>query len=171
MGRVLVGLEGLDRALRERPWHPLLGPASLHASLIEGGQELSTYPDRCRLRVERRTLPDETVDSVEAEIRELAAGIDATVASFFSRQPLETPRDAAVVRTLSTAAAGVLGSEPELTGVPFWTDAGLIGEAGIPVAVFGPAGEGAHAEVEWVDLPSLESLTQILLETARAFCA
>src|SRR5919198_2111559 len=66
MGPVLVGLAELDKRLRaERDRHPLLGGASVHASLIEGGQELSTYPARCVLTIERRTLPGETVDHVE----------------------------------------------------------------------------------------------------------
>ena len=50
MGRVLAGLDALDRELQSRPPHPLLGTASLHASLIDGGHELSSYPDRCHLR-------------------------------------------------------------------------------------------------------------------------
>ena len=55
MGRVLAGLDALDRELQSRAPHALLGTASLHASLIEGGRELSSYPDRCHLQMERRT--------------------------------------------------------------------------------------------------------------------
>ena len=59
MGRVLNGLDALDRDLQAGPPHALLGTASLHASLIEGGRELSSYPDRCHLQMERRTIPGE----------------------------------------------------------------------------------------------------------------
>ncbi len=41
MGRVLTELDALDRTLQSRGPHPLLGTASLHASLIHGGRELS----------------------------------------------------------------------------------------------------------------------------------
>ena len=59
MGRVLAQLEELNAKLRRGFAHPLLGSPSLHASLIAGGQELSSYPDRCTLRMERRTIPGE----------------------------------------------------------------------------------------------------------------
>ncbi len=45
---------------------------SLHASLIEGGQEFSSYPERCLLTGERRTLPGETIAEVERELRAAA---------------------------------------------------------------------------------------------------
>ena len=62
MGRVLSGLEAIDRGLQSGRRHPRLGTASLHASTITGGRELSSYPDRCTLQVERRTLPGEPED-------------------------------------------------------------------------------------------------------------
>jgi acetylornithine deacetylase len=168
MGSILVGLERLDQGLAERPPHALLGRASVHASLIEGGTELSTYPDRCVVKVERRTLPGETVSAIEAELRALADG--AEVSPFFSREPLETPSDAPIVQLASRCAADVLGSAPELVGVPFWTDAALLAAAGIPTVVFGPRGEGAHADVEWVELDDLERLAQILVATTAELC-
>jgi acetylornithine deacetylase len=58
----------------------------------------------------------------------------------------------------------------ELVGAPFWTDAALIAAAGIPTVLFGPIGEGAHAEVEWVDLASLERLHDAVLQVARDWC-
>jgi acetylornithine deacetylase len=170
MGPVLVGLERLDAELAERPPHPLLGRASVHASLIEGGTELSTYPDRCLVKVERRTLPGETVEAVEAEVRELAPD-GAAVAASFSREPLETPRDSPVVELVSRCAERVLGAAPEVVGMPFWTDAALLAAAGIPTVLFGPRGEGAHADVEWVDLDSVEQLAEILLAAVADFCS
>jgi acetylornithine deacetylase len=164
MGPALAALGGLDASLRaDDRAHPLLGGASLHASLIKGGQELSTYPDRCVLKVERRTLPGETVAEVEQELRCIAHG--ATVKALFARDPLETPRDAPIVELVAKHAG-----DPEIVGVPFWTDAALFASAGIPTVVFGPAGEGAHADAEWIDLESLDRTAEILLATVREFC-
>ena len=67
MGHVLVALDAHDRAMRARPTHDLLGSGSLHASIISGGEEISMYPAHCKLLVERRTIPGESKDSVEAE--------------------------------------------------------------------------------------------------------
>src|SRR5262249_54169972 len=80
MGHVLVGIEELDRRLRTSAGHPRVGPGSAHASLIEGGQEYSSYPARCLLQAERRTIPGETPELAEVEIREIlgaAAHADA----------------------------------------------------------------------------------------------
>ncbi|CAN5727419.1 ArgE/DapE family deacylase [soil metagenome] len=170
MGPPLVALAELDRHLEEEgEVHPLLGRASVHASLIEGGQELSTYPDRCLLKVERRTLPGETVELVESELAKVAPG--AAVESTFSRDPLETPPDSPIVELLARKATDVLGAPPELIGVPFWTDAALFAATAVPTVVFGPGCEGAHAEVEWVDLEHVERLVEILLAVATEFCA
>ncbi|MDQ3670805.1 MAG: ArgE/DapE family deacylase [Actinomycetota bacterium] len=177
MGHVLVGLEELDRTLRATPTHRLLGSGSLHASLIEGGRELSTYPDRCLLQVERRTIPGETPDSVAAEVRAVVAHAAARdpelrvdVRVTFVREPFEVAEEEAIVQAITTAARTALASEPEPIGVPFWTDAGVFAAAGLPTVLFGPAGEGAHAAVEWVDLESVERLADALLAVAEDFC-
>jgi acetylornithine deacetylase len=163
MGPSLVALQELDDRLAAGATHPLLGRASVHASLIEGGTELSTYPARCVVKLERRTLPGESVAGVEAELRAVADG--AAVRSFFAREPLETPRDADIVQVLSRHAGGA-----EVVGVPFWTDAALFAAAGIPTVVFGPSGDGLHTETEWVDLESVDRVREILLATVTDFC-
>jgi acetylornithine deacetylase len=170
MGPVLTSLGDLDESLRAaRKPHPLLGGASVHASLIEGGTELSTYPGRCVLVVERRTVPGETVEQVEEELREIAG--EASVRTLFVREPMETPRDAPIVEALSRNARPLLGGPPEIVGVPYWTDAALFAAAGIPSVVFGPGGEGAHAETEWVELADVERTAEIVLTTAAEFCS
>jgi acetylornithine deacetylase len=69
-GPVLTALADLSERLRGRV-HPRLGHGFVHASIIDGGREESTIPDRCTLTVERRTLPGETVEAVERDIAEL----------------------------------------------------------------------------------------------------
>ena len=148
MGRVLVGIDALAADLAARPPHPLLGNGSVHASLIEGGRELSTYPDRCLLQLERRTLPGETREVVEAE---LAAILDAIVAddptfeagtrTTLVRPWLETSPDAEIVQAMDAA----LGGGAEVIGVPYWADSAIIADSGIPTVICGPGGAGAHA--------------------------
>ncbi|MBD0290339.1 MAG: ArgE/DapE family deacylase [Thermoleophilia bacterium] len=178
MGGVLTGLGDLDRMLRARPTHPLLGSGSVHASLIEGGTELSTYPDRCLLGLERRTVPGETPPAVEREVREIVqrAGAGegspaADVRVTFAREPFEVDAGADVVAAVSRAAAAGDGGEPDRVGVPFWTDAAVLADAGIPTVLFGPAGEGAHADVEWVDVHSAARCAEVYLAVARELCA
>jgi acetylornithine deacetylase len=163
MGHVLVALEELDRRLQVGRRHPLIGSGSLHASLIEGGQEFSSYPERCLLTGERRTLPGETAGEIEADLR--AAAGDADVRLLVSREPFEIDERHELVRTVGTAAhtGGVVG-------LPFWTDAALVAAAGIPTVLFGPAGAGAHAAVEWVDVDSLERCREVYLAAATVLC-
>jgi acetylornithine deacetylase len=166
MGRVLVGLEALDLALRERDGHPLLGSGSVHASTIEGGRELSTYPEHCLLRAERRTLPGESQADVEAEARDLLGELEGSARVTFFREPFEVSEDEEIVRLVSGHAGG-----PELVGVPFWADSALFAAAGMPAVLFGPRGEGAHAAVEWVDVESAERCAGVYTAVAREFCA
>ena len=177
-GRVLVGIEELDRKLRAGSTHRYLGTGSLHASLIEGGQEFSSYPARCLLQAERRTLPGETRTLAEGELREIVAraGVGdpdfrADVRAPISREPFEIAEDTEIVEAVRRHATAVLGVTPETVGVPFWADSALLAEAGIPTVVFGPLGAGLHSEVEWVDVASLEACREIYLAVALELCA
>lgn len=178
MGKVLVGLDELDRSLRSTPSHRLLGSGSVHASLIEGGQELSSYPRHCVMSVERRTVPGETLQKVEAEIPgmfERIAASDptfrATVKTSIVRDPFEVSMDEPIVRTLLGKATTIRGQEPAEIGQTGWMDSSLLAAAGIPTVVFGPGGEGAHAVVEWSNLEHVERCAEILAAVAEEFCA
>jgi acetylornithine deacetylase len=178
MGKVLMEIEKLDQTLRANPTHPLLGSGSLHASLIQGGQELSSYPERCLLSAERRTLPGETPQSVEAEfvqivedLRRTDPSFDAIIRRGIDRSPLETREDAEIVQALQAASVRVLNEPRQIAGVQFWTDAAVLSADGISSVLFGPSGSGAHAVEEWVDLSSVKTCAEIYLETARNFCS
>jgi len=177
MAKVLNGLEELDHTLRTSPSHPLLKSGSVHASLIEGGQELSTYPDHCSLRIERRTIPGETQERVEAEIQRIFDRIaasdpafKATLRTILVRDPFEVHEDEYIVQLVRNQAGRVLGSEPAMTSGTGWMDAALLAAAGIPTVVFGPGGAGAHAVVEWADLEQVELCAEILLSVIEEFC-
>ena len=178
MGKVLTELEKLDQKLRSNATHPLLGSGSLHASLITGGQELSSYPERCILSAERRTLPGETPQAVEAEFLQIVQELQRADSSFkavvrrgIDRFPLETSEGAEIVKAIQSASSKVLHHPASIAGVQFWTDAAVLSAAGIPSVLFGPAGSGAHAVEEWVDLASVKACSEIYLETAMNFCA
>jgi acetylornithine deacetylase len=176
-GKFLTALEAWGHRLRARPVHPRLGAGSVHASLIEGGQEWSSYPAECRIKIERRTVPGETGASVAAEIRAILAEIAAADPAFraeliagLERPPFEIAEDAPIVATLRDAAAARLGRPPAWRGEPFWTDCAILQAAGIPCVMFGADGGGAHAAEEWAEERSVEALAEILYETARGFC-
>ena len=172
IGRVVAALEEFDRTELRRRVHPRVGPASLHCALVEGGTGLSTYASECRLKVERRTLPGETPDQVRDELETVVrnAGEDATVETFFSRDPLTCDPQARIVSCVRDAVTEVVGQKPRETGVAYWMDAAVFGAAGIPTVNYGPSGAGAHEAVEWVDVPSVARLADVLVAAVRRFC-
>ena len=114
-GPVITALERYTERLAGRS-HPLLGAGLLHASLIEGGSEMATLPDRCLLSVERRTLPGETPEGVLAEIEAVLdacrAADPALVASArvtLARDPFEIAADDPFVALVRGATARVTG--------------------------------------------------------------
>ncbi|HEX9580433.1 MAG TPA: ArgE/DapE family deacylase [Gemmatimonadales bacterium] len=177
MGRVLAGLAALEAELRRRPSHPLVGAPSLHAAQIFGGTARSVYAAHCKLTVERRTVPGETEEGVLAEVQAILERVAAADPAFrgsctatLARGPFEVARDAEIVRTVATAAQRVLGRSPALGGQTPWMDAALLAAAGVETVVFGPAGTGAHAAEEWVDVDSVVSCAQVLAESVLAYC-
>lgn len=177
MGRILAELGALNRRLLAAPTHPLLGSGTLHASLISGGQELSSYPERCLLQLERRTVPGETPEAVAAEVEAILAGlapadpgVRAVVRRGVDRGPMSTPADAPVPALIRRIGEELLGRPVTVAGVPYWTDAASLAEAGIPAVLFGPSGAGAHAAEEWVDLESVRQCVAIYSRVIAAYC-
>ena len=176
LGRVLARLEALDRELQRRPAHPLVGTGSLHASLVEGGQELSSYPERAVMQMERRLRPGEAESSAIQEVREILEALgreDATfraeAAAMFSRPAYELPAGHELPMALSAAAAAN-GREAPMVGASFWADSGVLGQAGIPSVLFGPGGAGLHSAEEYVVVEDVRRCRDVLAETARRFC-
>ena len=176
MGRVLARLEAVDAAFAAGPAHPRLGRASLHASTIHGGQALSVYPDGCTLQLERRTVTGEPSDvglaeaqSILASLRGEDAVFDASAHQLLTRPPHEIPDDHPVCRELGRALRRRdLDAAP--TAMSFWTDAAILGRAGIPAVLFGPTGAGLHGAEEYVEIDSVRMCRDVLVETIRAFC-
>jgi acetylornithine deacetylase len=175
MGRVLHELEALDRSLQAGRSHALLGSASLHASLIEGGRELSSYPDRCALQIERRTIPGEAAGSAGREVENILSRLRTQDAEFkaasrvmFHRSPYEIDADHELPALLASSAA-TAGVTAPIIGMSFWTDAAILGDAGIPSVLFGPAGSGLHSLEEWVEIDSVMKCRDALINLARVF--
>lgn len=176
-GLVLAELDRLEQETLGRNTHPLLGHGSLHASLIEGGIGMSTYPDRCTFRIERRTLPGETAQDAVREVRsaiawaqdrrpELVAEVRLTLAQGASDVAISSP----IVQSLEEAITES-GESARIEGMSAWTDAALLNEAGIPAICFGPGDISlAHSAEEWVSVSEIERATDVLARFASRWC-
>lgn len=176
-GLVLRALDEFRGRLEGARAHPLLGRGTVRVSMIRGGEDAATVASSCILTIERRTLPGETPDAVEAELRAILEDLGRTVPDFgfaltriVARGAFEAEPEWPIVRALSENAERVLGARPTRRGEPFWTDAGLILEAGIPCLLLGVDGGGAHADTEWATVESVHRLTDIFAGTITDFC-
>jgi acetylornithine deacetylase len=177
MGRVLALLETRDRELQAAKPDAIQGTGSLHASIIAGGRELSSYPDRCTLVYERRTVGSEDERVVEAEARAIVDRLSqadpefqATVRLTGHRAPYCLDAAHPLARTLGDALARA-GRPNAPVGMTFWTDAGILGGAGIPTLLFGPGGAGLHSTTEYVTLDDVYTCRDVLVDVASRLTA
>ena len=174
MGRFLVALEVRDRELRARPPVPFQGTGSMHASIVRGGHELSSYPAECTLQMERRTVSREDEASVTRELEYLLARIRHDDPDFVAFANVTAYRPAYRIdaaHALPVALGGALakaGLSSEPTGMSFWTDAAILAGAGIPSVLFGPGGAGLHSREEYVIVEDVRVCRDVLVETVRA---
>jgi acetylornithine deacetylase len=173
MARVLLELDAKDRELQARPPSEHQGTASLHASIISGGRELSVYPDRCVLQIERRTVTGEEDSVIVREINSILESLHAADHAFHadarlmtSRPPYRLNPAEPLPRALGAALASRgLSSAP--VGMSFWTDAAVLAGAGIPSVLFGPGGAGLHSIEEYVNLDDVDVCRDVLIDTIR----
>jgi acetylornithine deacetylase len=176
-GFLLTELDRLEQTRHAGPTHPLLGRGSLHASKIQGGVGMSTYPERCSLAIERRTIPGESVEKATREITDACARVksdhpqfDASVTLNTAQLPSDVPVDAPIVKRLAGAVERE-GIPVSIEGLSAWTDAALLNEAGIPTVCFGPGDISlAHAAEEYVPVDDIEGATKVLARVVREWC-
>jgi acetylornithine deacetylase len=173
-GLFLAELDELDSTELPRKTHELLGRGSVHASLIDGGSGLSTYPDECVLTIERRTLPGQSASDVEDEARALCdrvrsrtPNLDVSIRLITAQSPSDVSRDAPIVRSLASALE-TEGAAVNIEGMSAWTDAAILNDAGIPSVCFGPGDiRLAHAPEEFVPTSEIDTATAVLTRVAR----
>jgi acetylornithine deacetylase len=174
---VLSELEAFERTRMAGVRHPLLGRGSLHASTISGGVGMSTYPERCSLSIERRTLPGESADLAVREIKAACSRVkaehpdlDATVTLNTAQLPSDVPVDSDIVRRLARAIESE-GLEVRIEGLSAWTEAALLNAAGIPAICFGPGDIAlAHSAEEFVPVAEIEQATRVLTRVVSEWC-
>lgn len=178
MGKVLAAVDELGRRYLAEKGHPLVGPRSIHGSLIQGGRELSTYPDHCTAQFERRTLPGENPAVIADELKEICAAIGAADSDFKARVTLGLTRNGyevdgkeKIVKALASAVKAVADREARYAGSAAWFDSAILGAAGIPTVIFGPDGVGAHSAEEWVSLSSVVKGAEALAAAIVKLCA
>ncbi len=172
MAHVITRLHELDE--REFAAHPdpLNGRTVFHTGTISGGTDYATYPNRVVLGIEIGSQPGETLDNrvqdIEAifsEVREIFPNFRGEVDVKLNRNPFVGKGFEPLLTAMSNASMRVRGEPMRTMGENAWTDAALLQEAGIPTLLVGPAGGNYHAEDEWVSIPEVVEMTEILYHT------
>lgn len=174
---LMAELDAYSRETLTTRTHPLLGHASLHAGVISGGSGISTYPERCDLSLERRTLPGERGSDFAGEIEAAATRVRARVADFRAdvragliQEANDVPVDHPIVTAL-LAATAAHGAAAPVEGLSCWTDAALLTAAGIPAICYGPGDIAlAHAAEEYVVLSEITRATNVLTSLIIDWC-
>lgn len=160
------------------PMDDVLGQASMHCGLIHGGEEPSSYPGKCTLTLEFRTIPAQTGQCILDTLSSMLQAIAQENPRFqyneprviMSRPTAKLASDHPLVQKAVACAKPVYGFEPTVSSVPFWCDAALLADAGIPSIVFGPSGAGLHSREEWVEVSSLQQTEKIFIDLIRDYC-
>ena len=152
-------------ALRKRA-HPLLGHPTINVGSIAGGSQPNIVPDRCRISIDRRTIPGETEARVRREIQSLLRKHKLSAKLLNVRNapcpPLETNSKLPLVKQF---LANVGQAKP--IGADYFCDAAVLASGGIPSVVFGPGDIAqAHTRDEWVAVDEVEQASEILYRLA-----
>jgi acetylornithine deacetylase len=172
MSRIVQALEQYAELLRQRPADPVVGPRTLAVGRIQGGISPNTIPDFCRIEIDRRLIPGETVADAEADLlaylqQAVGGDVPFTLRTSHSPCPPLSPQASInLVQQFGQVIDTVVGHHT-VQAVPFGTDAATLAQAGIPAIVFGPGDIAqAHTRDEWIELDQLEPAAEILYRFA-----
>ena len=117
----------------------------LNVGHIEGGSHTNVVPGKVVLKVDRRLIPEESPEAVEAEVRALIAdtlaaerGIRVDVRRLLLARPLKPlPGNASLVAAIQKHGKLIFGQDISECGSPLYTDVRLYGACGVPAVIYG----------------------------------
>jgi acetylornithine deacetylase len=158
--------------------HPLVGHPTMAVTTISGGVAENVVPAECTIGIDRRLNPGEDVTEALEMIDGALAGPWAPGIRVVRDEPwlvlppLNTAPDNRLVLAMSEARRRVLGSEGEVLGMPYGSNASWLSAAGVPTVVFGPGSiDHAHTDDEWVEIADVVLAAQVLAELACILAA
>jgi acetylornithine deacetylase/succinyl-diaminopimelate desuccinylase family protein len=176
MSTVLIALERYQQEIAGKmAEHPLCGRPTLSVGTIAGGVSVNTVPGLCTIEIDRRVVPGEdphqarqhVIDYLAAETK-LGDRIEHDP-PFMQGRGLKSDSNGQLAERLAGAVRQVTGRESRIIGVPFGTDASIIGPSGVPSVVFGPGSiDQAHTADEWVPLAEVEAASEVLYRMLTA---
>lgn len=164
--RLVSALEKYSESLLREPSHPLLGTNTLCVGTILGGIQTSSVPDNCLFKVNFRSLPGETPETIRNRFRTALSGAETdyeVAEESFDAAPLDTPAEISMITRLQRILTQYgLDSTPR--GLPYATESFRAAEFGIPAIVFGPGNvETAHTSGERIEMDQFLKSSSLLV--------
>jgi acetylornithine deacetylase/succinyl-diaminopimelate desuccinylase-like protein len=148
--------------------HPLVGSETYFLGEVHGGDFYNRFPTTCRLVGTRRWLPGNSLAAVEVEFRELLGRVVEETGCAIDldlrlvRDAYEIDPEHPLSLALRRGYEEVTGRELPISGGKLVADAAFFhGDCGIPAVYHGPAGSGAHGDVESVPVAELVRATKV----------
>lgn len=159
--------------------YPGVGPATYAVTIIDGGTNGSIIPAGCKLTLDRRLLPTETIADAEADVRRLLdqlreerPGLDAEMRPTLVFPPLPPSKDGEVAGAIRDARQTLYGVDTEFSGATGVTDASWYGARGMEAVVYGPGScSTAHQPDEFIAIDELHETTRVLALAATRLLA
>jgi acetylornithine deacetylase/succinyl-diaminopimelate desuccinylase-like protein len=150
----------------------------LNVGLIQGGTNTNVVPGKVLLKLDRRMIPEEKPEAVEATLRQVIAtavagskGITVDIKRILLARALEPlAGNRPLVDALCRHATAVFGEPIQASGTPLYTDARLYGERGIPAVLYGAGPRtvlesNAKRADEHIVLDDLRRATKVVART------
>lgn len=139
---------------------PILGAPTVNVGTIRGGAQSNIVPDYCEIEVDRRTVPGEAHEEILATLRERFHQFPITTEILSNCPPLRTDSQNPFVQKLADATGNPKGA---LVGAPWFCDAGILAQHGVPAVAFGPGSiTQAHTADEYVEWKEVLHATQTI---------
>ena len=150
----------------------------LNVGRIEGGTSTNVVPGKVTFKLDRRMIPEENPEAVEATFRQLIAdattpfaGVSVEIKRLLMARALRPlPGTQALVDAIQRHGKIVFGEEIPAMGTPLYTDVRLYAEAGIPGVIYGAGPRSvleSHAKRadERLALTDLRGATKVVART------
>lgn len=151
---------------------------SLVVGLIRGGINTNVVPDKVSLRLDRRIIPEENPEQVEANLRNLISrtvqdlpGITAHVSRIMLARPFGVvPGVEKLIGILTRNASEIMGKPVGTEGIPLYTDARHYSAAGVKTVLYGAGPRNlleanGHRADEKLVLTDLYKATEVVART------
>jgi succinyl-diaminopimelate desuccinylase len=139
---------------------------SINLAIISGGEVFNKVPDRCVMSLDIRYLPGQNPDQIVQQIENLSGG---TVTVGLHGIPVATERTNPFITGLKPVLEKHIGGQAVIFGQHGAADTQYFAAHGIPAIEFGPSGANWHGDDEYVELKSIETYKNILIDYVQRF--